>query len=134
MQLTGCGIDEIIEDSLSKFDIVCQEFMDIFKEEVRMTPTDSPSLTSTIHDGRKYGAVWFWRRSTSVNAMFSLVEDHIGPGFLPLSTKTEGILSQYWCQGSPLAAERKVAEREEYVKQSQVLFNEDAGLSTKEDS
>jgi len=133
--LTGCGIDEIIEDRLGEFDIVRQEFMDIFEEEeIRMTPTDAPSLTTIMHDGWKSGAVWFWHCITSVNAAFALVEDHIGPKFLPLSTKTEGILSQYWCQSSSLVAERKVADREEYVKRLQVLFDEEAGLSREEET
>lgn len=41
--LTGCSIDEMMDDSLSEFDVVRQEFMDIFKEEeVRIMPTDLP--------------------------------------------------------------------------------------------
>ncbi len=127
--LTGCGIDEITEDSLREFDIVRQEFMDIFKEEeVRMTPTDLPSLTSIMHSSWKSGAVWFWHCIMSVNAAFALVEDHIAPKFHPLSTTAEGILSQYWCQSSRQVAQKKVADREEYVKQLQVLFSKETGL------
>lgn len=63
---------------------------------------------------------------------WSLFDDHIGPRFLPLSTDSEGILSQYWCQGFILVAGTKVAEREEYVKQLQVPFDERTGLSTRE--
>jgi len=127
--LTGCAIDGITNEKLCEFEIVHQEFMNIFEEEeIKMTPM--PLITPIIYDGWKSGAVWFWHCITSVNATWSLVEDHIGPRFIPLSTDSEGILSQYWCQGSPLVAERKVAEREEYAKQLQVLFDEKAGLST----
>ena len=44
--------------------------------------------------------------------------------FLKIDATPKKIISQYWCQGSPLVAGRKVAEREEYVKQLQVLFDE----------
>jgi hypothetical protein len=66
--------------------------------------------------------------------MWSLVEDHIGPRFVPISTDTERIFSQYWCQGSSQVARRKIAEREEYAKQLQVLFDEKAGFSTKDET
>ena len=129
--LTGCAIDDITEENLREFEIVHREFLNIFEEEeVKMTPTNQPAMTRIMHDSWKSGAVWFWHCITSVNAAWSLFDDHIGPRFLPLSTDSEGILSQYWCQGSILVARRKVAEREEYVKQLQVLFDENASLST----
>jgi hypothetical protein len=128
--LTGCAIDGITNEKLREFEIVHQEFMKIFEEEeVKIMPTNPLAITPIMHNGWKSGAVWFWHCITSVNAAWSLVEDHIGPRFLPLSTATEGLLSQYWCQGSLLVAERKVAEREEYAKQLRVLFDEKAGLS-----
>jgi hypothetical protein len=128
--LTGCAIDNITEEKLRQFEVVHREFMNIFEEEeVKMTQTNPPAITRIIHDSWKSGGVWFWHCITSVNAAWSIFEDHIGPRFRPLSTDSEGILSQYWCQSSPLVAKRKVAEREEYVKQLQVLFDEKASLS-----
>jgi hypothetical protein len=155
--LTGCAIDDITEENLREFEFVHQEFLDIFEEEevkmtnlrefefvhqefldifeeedeeeVKITP-NPPIMTRIMHDNWKSGAVWFWHCITSVNAAWSLFDDHIGPRFLPLSTDSEGILSQYWCQGSTLVSARKVAEREEYIKQLQVLFEEKTGLST----
>jgi hypothetical protein len=133
--LTGCDIDEITKESLFEFDIVHQEFMGIFEEEeVKMMPTDPPTLTSIMNDSWRSGAVWFWHCITSVNAAFSLVEDHIGPRFFPLSTSTEKLLSKYWCQNSAQVAERKIIDREKYVKQLQLLFNEEAGLPMKEET
>jgi hypothetical protein len=70
----------------------------------------------------------------SVNATWSLVEDHIGPRFVPISRDTERIFSQYWCQRSSQVAERKVAEREEYAKQLRVLFDEKASFSTERET
>ena len=123
--LTGCAIDGITDEKLREFEMVHREFMDIFEEEeVKIKPTSPPVITTIIHDGWKSGAVWFWHSITSVNAAWSLFDDHISPRFLPLSADSEKIISQYWCQGSPLVAGRKVAEREEYVKQLQVLFDE----------
>jgi hypothetical protein len=94
----------------------------------------SSEVVPILHDGWKSGAVWFWHCITSVNAAWSLVEDHIGPRFVPISTDTERIFSQYWCQGSSQVAGRKVAEREEYAKQLRVLFDEKAGFSTEEET
>ncbi|KAH8651802.1 hypothetical protein BGZ60DRAFT_497399 [Tricladium varicosporioides] len=133
--LTGCAIDEITKENLREFEKVHREFMNIFEEEeVKMTLTNSPALTSIMHDGWNSGAVWFWHCITSVNAMFFLVDDHISPRFAPLSIKTEGILSQYWYPGSAHAAERKINDREDYVKQVQSLFNNEAGLSRKKET
>src|ERR1700709_1588973 len=109
--------------------------MNIFEEEeVKMTLTNSPVLTSIMNGGWKSGAVWFWHCITSVNAMFFLVDDHISPRFAPLSIKTEEILSQYWYTGSAHPAERKINDREDYVKQVQSLFNNKAGLSGKKET
>jgi hypothetical protein len=133
--LTGCAIDGITNEKLLEFEIVHREFMDMFEEEeVKMMPTNPPAMTRIMHDGWNSGAVWFWHCITSVNAMWSLFDDHIGPRFFPLSTDSEGVIAQYWCQGSPLAAGRKVAELEEYAKQLQVLLDEKAGLSTEEET
>lgn len=130
--LSGCAIDDITEENLHEFEIVHREFLNIFEEEeIKMTTTTTtnpstnpPAITQIMHDSWNSGAVWFWHCITSVNAAWSLFEDHIGPRFLPLSTDSEGIVSQYWCQGSTLVARKKVAEREEYVKQLQALFDE----------
>ncbi|TVY80836.1 hypothetical protein LSUE1_G004210 [Lachnellula suecica] len=123
--LTGCAIDDITEEKLCEFEIVHREFMEIFEEEeVKMMSTNLPAITRIMHNSWKSGGVWFWHCITSVNAAWSLFDDHIGPRYLPLSTDSEGILSQYWCQGSSTVANRKVAEREEYEKQLQVLFDE----------
>ncbi len=133
--LTGCAIDEITEEKLREFEIVHQEFMNIFEEEeVKMTPKNPLALTSIMHDSWKSGAVWFWHCITSVNAMFFLVDDHISPRFSPLSTKTEGMLSQYWYPGSAKVAERKINDREDYVAHLRVLFNERAGLSLEKET
>jgi hypothetical protein len=133
--LTGCAIDEITEENLREFEKVHQEFMNIFEEEeVKMTPTNPPALTSIIHDGWKSGAMWFWHCITSVNAMYFLVDDHISPRFSPLTIKAEEILSQYWCPGSTKAAERQINNREDYVKRVQFLLNDEAGLSGKKET
>jgi len=133
--LTGCAIDEITKENLCEFEKVHQEFMNIFEEEeVKITPKDPPALTSIMHNSWKSGAVWFWHCITSVNAMFFLVDDHISPRFSPLTTKAEGILSQYWYPGSAKAAERKMKDREDYKKQVQFLFNDEAGHCGKEET
>ncbi|KAH9211846.1 hypothetical protein DL95DRAFT_510504 [Leptodontidium sp. 2 PMI_412] len=100
--LTGHGIDEIV-DNLCEFNEVRQEFMKIFEEEeANMASKQKHTLASIMHEGWESRGVWFWRCLTSTNGMISLVGDHICPMFSlsPLTTKVEGILSEYWCRGS----------------------------------
>ena len=63
-----------------------------------------------------------------------LVDDHISPRFSPLSIEAEGILSQYWYPGSTKIAERKINDREDYVRQVQLLFDDEAGLVGKKET
>lgn len=77
--------------------------MKIFEEEeANMASKQKHTLASIMHEGWESRGVWFWRCLTSTNGMISLVGDHICPMFSlsPLTTKVEGILSEYWCRGS----------------------------------
>ncbi|KAK4157128.1 hypothetical protein C8A00DRAFT_12032 [Chaetomidium leptoderma] len=122
--LTGRGIDQLVGDDLGEFDEVHQEFMDVLeKEEVTTTPGGQPALAPIMREGWESGTVWFWRCLTSVDAIFSLVEDHISPRYSPWSSKTEQAFSQYWCQGSADVVRRKVADHEKYVKELGCLFS-----------
>ncbi len=98
------------------------------EEEVKMNPKDGLGLASIMHESWESKAVWFWYCLTSVNAMYYLVEDHICPGYLSLSSLVEEVLSHYWCQESAEVVARKVTDHEGYVKDLEVLFSQKAAL------
>lgn len=75
--------------------------MDVVEEEeLKMALKRGPILAKTMHESWESGGVWFWHCLKSVNAMSSLMEDHICPKFSRLSLKTEEILSRYRCRES----------------------------------
>ncbi|OBT65052.1 hypothetical protein VE03_05186 [Pseudogymnoascus sp. 23342-1-I1] len=124
--LTGHGIDEIVDDNLHEFDMIRQEFMKIFEaEETNIAPRDTPMLATIMQEGWESDGVWLWHCLTSINAMISLVEDHLSPRFSRLSSKTEEIISQYWCPDSAEVVERKVADYNGYKKDLEALFSTD---------
>jgi hypothetical protein len=91
--LIGYAINKITKENLCEFEIVYQEFMNIFEEEeVKIMLTNPPVLTLIIYNSWKSGAVWFWYCITSVNVMFFFVNDYISPRFSLLFIKAEGIL------------------------------------------
>jgi len=132
--LTGLGIDELVGNNLVGFNSVHQQFVSVLKEvEEEMLRKSSLSeeggaatLSSTIHDGWESGAVWFWHCLDSVNAMLTLVEDHIAPPFSHVSTDAE-VLHKYWCQGSCKVVNKKVADHDKYVEELKRLFNPSSG-------
>jgi hypothetical protein len=123
--LTGRAIDKVIEH-IDEFDKVHQEFMDIFEEEERARGKEhGMSLARVMYDMWKSKGVWFYHSLTSVNAINSLLEDHICPKFsFELSSETEKIISQFWCEDSGHVVTEKLADKKKYDQQLQSLFDE----------
>ncbi|KAK5660632.1 hypothetical protein OQA88_11994 [Cercophora sp. LCS_1] len=127
--LSGLGIDELVGDDLVEFSSVHQQFVgalrEVEEEELRKSGPlkggGAAMLSSTIDDGWESGAAWFWRCLDSVNAMLTLVEDHLAPPFGGFPADTEA-LHKYWCQGSRKVVTKKVADHEEYVEGLERLF------------
>ncbi|KAH6612919.1 hypothetical protein B0J18DRAFT_460788 [Chaetomium sp. MPI-SDFR-AT-0129] len=121
--LTGRGIDQLVGDDLAQFDLVRQAFMEVLEEEESvMAGGGTPTLARIMSESWESGAVWFWHCLKSVDAAFDLVADHVSPKYCPFSCKVEEVLSEYWCQGSAAAAERKVADNEKYERELGSLF------------
>jgi hypothetical protein len=130
--LSGRGIDELVGHHLVEFNPVHQEFVTALREveeeeleELRnsglLIKDGAAMLSSTIQDGWEFGAVWFWHCLNSVNAMLTLMEDHIAPRFGSASADTV-VLHKYWCQGSRKVVDKKVADHEEYAEELKRLF------------
>lgn len=69
--------------------------------------------------------VWFWYCLGSVNAMISLVGDHISPRFsTDLSPNVETILSRLWREDTAKVVAKKTADHEIYDKELRCLFGD----------
>ncbi len=125
--LTGRGVDQLRDEYLDEFDKVRKEFMHIFEEEEQkiMVKEHSISLASVMRHMWESEGVWFWYCVGSVNAMYSLLENHLCPKFSGgLSLEAEGIISQFWCENSGDVVAKKLAEKERYDRELQRLFDE----------
>ncbi len=128
--LTGRGIDQITGTHLVEFDQVRREFMHIFEQEERTMAAAASHgiiLSEVMRHTWESGGVWFWYSIMSINAMFSLVNDHLCPQFstdLYLSKVTEP-LSNLWCVDAHTVVEKKVAEYHEYEARLRRLFTEE---------
>ncbi|KAK3328129.1 hypothetical protein B0T19DRAFT_491781 [Cercophora scortea] len=125
--LTGRGIDELEGDDLVEFEKVHQEFLDILeKEEIAMAPERKPALVNILRENWESGAVWFWHCLLSINAQWSLVDEHISPKYRPLSSTVEDVLYHFWCQDAFKVVDRKVDDYEEYEKELKRVFDKEA--------
>ena len=126
---TDCGIDQIRGKELSHFDRVRREFMAILEEEeLGMTAKLTPSRALVMHESWESRGVWFWHCLSSVDAMYSLVKNHICPKFSSLSTKKETVLAEFWCPGSAEVVEKKVDEFDKYQIDLRKLFHQTSSL------
>jgi len=120
--LTGRAIDEIQGESYGEFDKTRREFMQIFLEEEQEEGGDERTLTfsQTMQDMWESKGVWFWHCLTSVNAMYILLEDHLCPGRLPVST--EKAVSQFWCKDPDAVVRTKLADKASYDERLRQAF------------
>jgi hypothetical protein len=124
--LTGQAVDQIA-GNLNEFNKVRKEFMHIFEEEEQriVTRENSISMSKVMHDMWESKGVWFYYSLTSVNAMYTLVEDHICPKFSSqLTTQAERIMSQYWSEDSVNKVAKKLTDKKMYNQEVRRLFKE----------
>jgi hypothetical protein len=125
--LTGRGVDQIRGEHLDEFNRVREEFMRIFEDEehkTRLGRRHNISLAMVMHDMWESKGVWFWHCIESVNAMYLLVERQLCQRFSgSLSTKTEEIVSKFWCEDSANVIAKKLAEKERYDQELRRLFD-----------
>jgi hypothetical protein len=133
--LTGCGIDEIEEGRFDEFNKVRQEFMHILEEEERKIIAEhNISIAGVMHDMWDSKGVWFWYCIESVNAMLTLLTDHICPKFsVRLYSEVDEILSKFWCEDSEVVVQKKVADEKRYDEELRRLFGEPAAVEAKEE-
>ncbi|KAH8723918.1 hypothetical protein GQ44DRAFT_740665 [Phaeosphaeriaceae sp. PMI808] len=125
--LTGRGVDQIRGEHLDEFNRVREEFMGIFEDEehkTRLGRQHNIPLSMVMHDMWESKGVWFWHSIESVNAMYLLVERQLCERFsVNLSTKTEEIVSKFWCEDSANVVAKKLAEKERYDQELRRLFD-----------
>lgn len=124
--VTGCAIDTIEGESFKHFDVVRQEFMEIFRKEEQATkapPSHYINLSKIMQDMWKSKGVWFWYCLSSVNAMYFLLRAHLVPPTF-LSSEAERVLSTFWSRNSEEVVRMKLAHRGEYEKELRQLFHD----------
>ncbi|KFX88546.1 hypothetical protein V490_07560 [Pseudogymnoascus sp. VKM F-3557] len=128
--LTGCHIDEIVEDQLVKFTEVRQEFMVILeKEEPECSAEHTISITEAMRDSWDSKGVWYWYCISSANAMLHLLVDHICPEFsVVLLSRFEEVLSKFWCKNAEEVVQQKVKDGTKYKKELRRRFGESADI------
>lgn len=123
--LAGCGIDQIEGGRFDEFSKVRREFMRILEEEESKATEHNILLSKVMHEMWESKGVWFWYCLESVNAMVSLLSDHICPKFLgySLSPKVEAIVFKFWCEDAEGIVEKKVADHKRYDEELRGLFH-----------
>lgn len=121
--LTGCSIEDIIEERYKEYDEARQEFTRFLEEEERKIKAkhDIP-VTHITKEMWKSKGMWFWHCISSVNAMDSLWESHLCPS--QLSTNVEKVLSKFWCENADDVVPKKLAEKEKYDEELKAVFQQ----------
>jgi hypothetical protein len=69
------------------FDSMCEEFLEIFEEEERLTPPVSPIesgvCTAVMKAALKKKTHWYWSALNEPRGMYNLFAEHIQPLFAP---------------------------------------------------
>lgn len=124
--LTGCAIDDILEERWEEFNNAQAEFMDIFEAEERnVMPEQDYSRARIMRETWASGGVWFWQGILSINAMSSLFTDHICPKFSNrLSFGSEELISRFWSEDAAEVIVRKVKQYNSYAEELRSLFRD----------
>ncbi|POR34249.1 Uncharacterized protein TPAR_05549 [Tolypocladium paradoxum] len=122
--LTGRAIDGLKGEHLEEFKQVRDEFVGIFEEEERKgTAQHGISLTQIIRHTWDSGGVWFWYALTSINAMYSLFNQHMCPRFSSaLLFRDEEVLSRFWAEGSAEIVKERLRAHGQYSDEVEKLF------------
>lgn len=126
--LSADYIDQVA-NNMREYTETFAAFMRIFDEEQQlMQMRHQVSIGAEIRKAWRSGAYWFYHCLTSVNAMTSIVEDHIHPkfGFRASSSTQERefnhALSHFWAENASDWVEKKVEDKRQYDLDVQAYF------------
>lgn len=120
-------IDDVA-DNAEKYLETYEAFTRTLAEEQRhIQPRHSINIVTEIQKAWSSGAYWFYHCLTSINAMPSIVEDHIYPKFgynASLGEQREFMkaLSQFWADDAAYWIEKKFRDKQQYDIDMQAHF------------
>ncbi|KAJ4266990.1 hypothetical protein NW762_003088 [Fusarium torreyae] len=125
--LTGCSIDEIVDEQYEPFDKVRKEFLAIMDEELRNVQVEHDvQITKTMRDTWESKGMWYWACIRSLNGWLFIVEDHILPKFSAIEGLVKDLkqMSSFWQENASRHIEAKVADEKRYQTELRTLFED----------
>ncbi|KAJ5383726.1 hypothetical protein N7517_001637 [Penicillium concentricum] len=131
--LTGCSVDELIDEQLETFSEAYEEFVGVFEEEKRVSPinNDHSYRTNLMSNGWQVGNFGYFHALDSPKGLFNLFTQHIYPLFAPSSQPKDDfarVVSDFWAPDVEKVLATKLRDKEEYEKSLCQRF-EDAAVS-----
>ncbi|KAL8809338.1 MAG: hypothetical protein Q9200_003508 [Gallowayella weberi] len=122
--LTSRGIDQLVDEHLTEYEQVLEEFMEAFHyEEMLQDPNNATSRTEILRSVWQTGAFFFFSALDSPTGLFNVWSQHIKPRFS--SIRANMPLSQYWSSDTESVITMKLKDRDEYDKKLKALFEVD---------
>lgn len=126
--ITNRAVDEIYDDELPRFETAFKEFMDIFEQEEKSSPSTygcATYRTDIMRKGWKIGNFWYFEALQSPKGLFNLFRHNIQPMFNPHRDNIDGstdIVSPYWALDAREVVATKLEDEKKYEQELQELF------------
>lgn len=121
--ITGCGIDEIVDECYDLYDGARQTFLTIMDEETTVAQRDITRIMRQSWDSK---GLWFWASLKSVNAWPFLFRDHILPKFFADGEAMASLTPAWnlWQEGATAMANTKASEERKYREELKRMSSE----------
>ncbi|CRJ98974.1 hypothetical protein BN1708_009522 [Verticillium longisporum] len=129
--ITGLGIDQIgKKEHIDEYAKTREEFITILGEEERNTAIlklPNVSLAAAMRRAGECKSSWFVYCLDSVNAMYTLFDQHLRPQFISfdLTEKMNFFLSKFWCEKADELVDRKLRQKHLYDIELRRMFEND---------
>ena len=132
--LTSLGVDELIGEHFTEYEMVREEFMQEFETEEKLQDrtkvlrinNDLPR-TRTMRRAWETGSFFYFRALDSTVGLFNLWGQNIQPRFSKadshLEEKLNAVLAPYWCHDAEVVTAAKMKDLELYVEQLRAMFD-----------
>ncbi|KAM0267825.1 hypothetical protein ACHAQH_010071 [Verticillium albo-atrum] len=129
--ITGLGVDQIgKKEPIDEYAKTREEFIAILGEEERKTAIlklPRGSLAAAMRRAGESKSSWFVYCLDSVNAMYTLFDQHLRPQFISfdLTEKMNFFLSKFWCEKADEVVDRKLRQKHMYDIELRRMFEKD---------
>ena len=125
--LISCGVDEMVGESLSKYNEIREEFMEEFEKNERATHQHHNNLLLTRTMKRTWltGGFFYFHAVNSTVGLYNIFQQHIQSRFTKdecTSADMDNTLSIFWGEEAEKVRAAKVQDRDVYKIQLRELF------------